>query len=90
MALFSRSPETPTKFAGEIGAFLPHFGELDKDKSDTAAVWGQGGSPHARVYPAATAVANFAKKSSAIFLAAPAIRRWPSWASLPPICASTL
>ena len=38
---------------------------------------------------AATAAANFWKKSSAVFLAAPLIRRWPSWASLPPICAST-
>ena len=34
--------------------------------------------------------AKFLKKSSAIFLAAPLTRRWPSWASLPPICASTL
>ena len=33
---------------------------------------------------------SVAKKSSAIFLAAPLTSRWPSWASLPPICASTL
>ena len=38
----------------------------------------------------ANTAANFWKKSSAIFLAAPLTRRWPSWASLPPICASTL
>ena len=37
-----------------------------------------------------TAAANLAKKSSAIFFAAPLTSRWPSWASLPPICASTL
>jgi len=37
-----------------------------------------------------TAAANLAKKSSAIFFAAPLTKRWPSWASLPPICASTL
>jgi pyruvate dehydrogenase (quinone) len=39
---------------------------------------------------ALTVWANFSKNWSAIFLAAPAIRRWPSCASLPPICASTL
>ena len=37
-----------------------------------------------------TALAKLAKNSSASFLAAPLIRRWPSWASLPPIWASTL
>src|SRR5438105_8348160 len=36
-----------------------------------------------------TAAANLAKKSSAVFLAALLISRCPSWASLPPICAST-
>ena len=36
-----------------------------------------------------TAAAKFWKKSSATFFAAPLIRRWPSCASLPPICAST-
>src|ERR1700730_6059566 len=36
-----------------------------------------------------TAAANLAKKSSAVFFAALLIRRCPSWASLPPICAST-
>src|SRR5216683_1142499 len=40
--------------------------------------------------PSPTALAKLAKNSSASFLAVPAIRRWPSWASLPPICASTL
>ena len=44
-------------------------------------------SPHHGV---ATVEAKFWKKSSAIFFAAPLTRRWPSWASLPPICASTL
>ncbi len=34
--------------------------------------------------------AKFLKKSSAVFLAAPLTSRWPSCASLPPICASTL
>src|SRR6185503_3505406 len=38
----------------------------------------------------ATEVANFWKKSSASFLAAPLTKRCPSWASFPPICASTL
>src|SRR5213076_841156 len=37
-----------------------------------------------------TALAKLAKNSSASFLAVPLIRRCPSWASLPPICASTL
>src|SRR5216684_5549557 len=37
-----------------------------------------------------TALAKFAKNSSASFLAEPLISRCPSWASLPPICASTL
>ena len=37
-----------------------------------------------------TALAKLAKNSSASFLAAPLISRCPSWASLPPICASTL
>src|SRR3569833_2291005 len=37
-----------------------------------------------------TALAKIAKNSSASFLAVPLIRRWPSWASLPPIWASTL
>ena len=37
-----------------------------------------------------TALAKFAKKSSATFLAAPLTRRYPSCASLPPIWASTL
>jgi hypothetical protein len=36
-----------------------------------------------------TAAANLTKKSSAVFFAALLMRRWPSWASLPPICAST-
>jgi len=36
-----------------------------------------------------TAVANLTKKSSAVFFAALLISRCPSWASLPPICAST-
>ena len=37
-----------------------------------------------------TAAAKRTKKSSASFLAAPLTRRWPSWASLPPIWASTV
>src|SRR6266852_5613047 len=37
-----------------------------------------------------TALAKFAKNSSASFLAEPLISRCPSWASLAPICASTL
>src|SRR6267154_1431709 len=45
--------------------------------------WGSADQP-------CTALAKLAKNSSASFLAAPLIRRWPSWASLPPICASTL
>src|SRR6516225_79613 len=36
-----------------------------------------------------TAAANLTKKSSAVFFAALLMRRCPSWASLPPICAST-
>src|SRR4051812_23882027 len=39
-------------------------------------------------YPC-TALAKLAKNSSASFLAEPLMRRCPSWASLPPICAST-
>ncbi len=39
--------------------------------------------------PFLTALTKLAKKSSATFFAAPLIRRWPSCASLPPICAST-
>ena len=38
----------------------------------------------------ATVAAKLRKKSSASFLAAPLTSRWPSCASLPPICASTL
>src|SRR6266851_9934143 len=38
----------------------------------------------------ATAALNFSKKSSAVFFAALLMRRWPSWASFPPICDSTL
>src|SRR5436305_1091464 len=41
-----------------------------------------------RYYPC-TALAKLAKNSSASFFAEPLISRWPSWASLPPICAST-
>ena len=47
------------------------------------AAWGMG-----RHWAATTL--NRSKKSSAVFLAALLISRWPSWASLPPICASTL
>src|ERR1700704_2088417 len=45
--------------------------------------------PPSRHPDCATAAANLTKKSSAVFFAALLIRRWPSWASLPPICAST-
>ena len=44
---------------------------------------------HPMGQPFPTAAANFWKNSSAIFFAAPLIRRCPSCASLPPICAST-
>ena len=54
------------------------------DRDESSAAMADASSPDC-----ATAAANLAKKSSAIFLAALLIRRWPSWASLPPICAST-
>ena len=54
-----------------------------------ASGWLRGRNDHDLQLPFATASANFTKKSSAVFLAALLIKRWPSWASLPPICAST-
>src|SRR5262249_62357812 len=75
------------------GVFARFFGFRQGECYPPAAS-GQGGSPQVLAYAAgaagATAAANLEKKSSAIFLAAPAIRRWASWARLPPICASPL
>ena len=53
-----------------------------------ASIWFDFLNTHAP--EAAAAAANFSKNSSAIFFAAPLTSRWPIWASLPPIWASTL
>ena len=75
---------------GEIGRFA-------NDPIGTGAR-GQGGVPLragrsplvAAAAPPATAAANFVEKVIGDLLRGAAISRWPSWASLPPICASTL
>jgi hypothetical protein len=80
---------------GKIAAILPWDAHSNKSTLNLRRTAGQGrrtqpiGRPRERQLGCVTAAANLTKKSSAVFFAALLIRRWPSWASLPPICAST-
>src|SRR5258707_1392236 len=78
---FSRCPAEQATERGQIARILPCLSCWNKTNS-----WPhpRGRSRASGHQPAATTVANFAKKSSAVFFAAELISRWPSWASLPP------
>src|SRR5215510_6699496 len=66
------------------GQFCPDFQPVTRRVLNPAGIAGQVLVRSRGAYFGATAAANFTKKSSAVFLAALLIRRWPSWASLPP------
>src|SRR5262245_51380709 len=102
-ASFSRRQPEPAADRIEFGAILPpsavwNKSTLNPDTTAGQGFWtdssgrrGKNQSGLARDQPPdVTASLKRTKKSSAVFLAALLIRRWPNWASLPPICASTL
>src|SRR5271165_801601 len=71
------------RFRRRIRSNRRDFADVDGDKSTLNWLFSRDQPP------AVTAAANFTKKSSAVFFAALLMRRCPSCASLPPICAST-
>src|SRR5262249_21229933 len=89
---FWRCRPGPAADCVEIRAMLPAFSPETQPRSWTVQATPVRSRHVGHVVAGcsgASAAANFTKNSWAVFLAALWIRRWPRWASLPPICAST-